>query len=42
VSPIDDSVNYRIGDGGLAEELVPVFVINLAGHDGRAVATPVF
>ena len=41
VRAVDDSVNYGIREGRLAEQLVPVLGVNLAGHDGGAVATPV-
>jgi hypothetical protein len=41
VRAVDDSVNYGIRKGRLAEQLMPVLGVNLAGHDGRAVATPV-
>ena len=39
--PVDDSVNYGIRKGRLAEQLVPVLGVNLTVHNSGAVATPV-
>ena len=41
VRPVDDPVNYGVSEGRFAEQLVPMVGINLAGHDGGAVAASV-
>jgi hypothetical protein len=38
----NQSVHDGVGDGGFADDFVPVFCGKLTGHDGGASALPVF
>ena len=42
VGVVHQAIEDGVGDGGIADDLVPVFDRQLAGHDGGAAAVPVF
>ena len=41
VGVVDEAVEDGVGDGRIADDLVPVIDGQLAGHDGRAAAVPI-
>ena len=41
VGVVDQAIEDGVGDGGIADDLVPVLDRQLAGHDGGAAAVPI-